>query len=498
MVKSRKSQKVKEQILELYRRKNGKRKIAQILGISKNTVKGVIRATELRPVDAEALNVTSTSWPERVRWDDVRGELDKKYVTIKCLHSEHAPDGIEYLRFWRELKRRFPESLEDKARIRFQYKPGVRVEIDYCDGILITDRITGAVKKTHLFAGVSSFSSYAFGEFVMNQKRDEFIRSQERMHSFFGGVFEYVIIDNLKSGVHKSHLYDPDLNPVYVDYANHAGFAVLPARPQTPRDKATVETTIGVIQRQFFAEVRNRVFYSLAELNACFREYLARLNSEVMKDHGVSRAARFEIEKPILRKLPEKAFETAEYRKVKVHPDCHVQVDKNFYSTPYRFIGQTLRARLTVKLIEIFNGDHETIAIHSRASGTGKFVTNDAHYPELKLASIRFDILHAKREAERVGPETKKLIDSLLDSNHPFRYLRRIQGILSLKKTYKPAVLEYACHQAMLFNRPRFSYINDCAKKFELSGHRPRVLGAPERDLSSVYLNNPENTENNL
>lgn len=109
-------------------------------------------------------------------------------------------------------------------------------------------------------------SSYTFGEFVLDQKLPTFLGVQERMFFFFGGVTPYVTPDNLKSGVHQAHLYDPDVNPTYCDFANHMGFAVLPARPYKSRDKASVESANGVIQRGFFQEVRNRTFYSLAEL----------------------------------------------------------------------------------------------------------------------------------------------------------------------------------------------------------------------------------------
>lgn len=500
MLGDRKSHQLKAQILGLYKKGIGKKRIAQILGISKNTVKGVVRAVDAGPTLVVAGKTPSglgeADWSSSIDWEKVREELGHRYATIKCLHAEFAPSGVDYLRFWRELKRRIPTDLAERARIRFQYKPGQRVEIDYCDGIGITDRKTGTTKKTHLFVGVSSFTDYTFGEFSMTQKREEFIASQDRMHHFFGGVFPYLVVDNLKSGVSQAHIYDPDVNPVYIDYANHMGFAVLPARPRTPRDKPAVEGNIGVIQRQFFAETRNRVFYSLNELNVCFRKYLKRLNGEVMKNYGVTRAERFATEKPLLKPLPTAPFETAEYRTAKVHPDCHIQVEKNFYSVPYRFIGQCVRVRLTPRLLEIFNDDHESIAVHSKLKGIGQFATIDSHYPEQKLATARFDIVLAKREAERSGQEMKKLVESLLAGDQPLRYLRRIQGILRLKKLYSAAALEYASHQAMLFNRVRLAYITDCAKKFELSGHRPRVVGAPERDRSSVYLqsDNPEET----
>ena len=496
MVGERKSPRMREQVLELYRRGVGKRKIALALGISKNTVKGVIRGDESGSSEA-LVGEGNAAWERQVYWEKVQADLGKKYVTIKSLHAEFAPDGVQYLRFWRALQRRIPLVAQDQVRIRFQYKPGQRLEIDYCDGIPITDRLTGQQTKTQLFAAASAFSDYFFGEFVMTQRREEFIASQDRMHHFFGGVYEYVVIDNLKSGVHHPHIYDPDVNPVYVDYANHMGFAVLPARPSTPRDKPTIETNIGVVQRQFFAEVRNRTFYSLAELNSCFREYLERLNSGVMKDYGVSRAERFAEEKTVLKALPVTPFEVAEYRMAKVHPDCHIQVEKNFYSVPYLLIGQQLRVRLSAKLVEAFNGDHESVAVHSRLRGCGKFSTYDTHYPEQKIAAARFDVQMAKRDALRIGPETAKLVDSLLDGSHPLRYLRRVQGLLRLKHHQSARAIEYGCHQAMLFDRPRLKYITDCVKKFDLAGHRPRVLETPERDLSSVYLKQNKNEEEN-
>jgi transposase len=505
MVGERKSLRMREQVLALHAQGKGKKRIALILGISKNTVKGIIRASpnqetrsgERGDVSPRAESVLDPDdWRRLVTWDEVLSQLSLRYVSVKCLHQEYGPPGVSYWSFWRELKARTPQDLVSRARIRLQHKPGSRVEIDYCDGIAIVDRRTGECTSTDLFCGVSSFSDYTFGEFVLSQKKEEFIAVQDRMNAFFGGVFEYLVVDNLKSGVHRSHTYDPDVNPLYMDYANYHGFAVLPARPRTPRDKPAVEAGIGVIQRQFFAEVRNKVFYSLAELNAAFRTYLSRLNSDVMKDYGVTRAQRFAEEQGLLRPLKSEPFEIAEYRTAKVHPDCHVQVDKNFYSVPYPLIGQELRVRLTPRLVEVFNSDHQSVAIHSRCRGYGKFSTETAHYPAQKVAAARFDVILARKEAKNIGPQTEKLVESLLEGTHPLRYLRRTQGILRLKNKFTTEAIEYGCHQAMLFARPRLQYITDCAKKFQTSGPKLRILSAPERDLSSVYLQNkPINLE---
>ena len=110
-------------------------------------------------------------------------------------------------------------------------------------------------------------------------------------------------VNPIRSAVRRSHLYDPDVNQTFVEFANHWGFAVILARPYRP--KAAVEAGVGLIQRQFFNEVRDRTFYSLSELKQTYREFKKRLNTSPMKDHGdLSRSDRFLNEKPHLKPLP--------------------------------------------------------------------------------------------------------------------------------------------------------------------------------------------------
>ena len=333
------------------------------------------------------------------------------------------------------------------------------------------------------------FSSYTFGEFVLDQKLPTFIGVQQRMFAYFGGITPYMVVDNLKSGVHRADLYDPDVNPTYCDFANHMGFAVLPARPYKPKDKGSGECHIGVVQRGFFQEVRNRVFYCLQELNQALRDYLHRLNREVMKDYGVSREQRFEQEKKQLKALPPSPFELSEWRAAKVHPDCHIQVEKNFYSVPFVYVGQRVRVRLTEKMVEVFSEDSQPLTAHGRLTGIGQFSTYDFHYPEKKLAVARFEVHHALAQAKKLGPHVETLVDKLLSTQHPLRHLRRVQGILRLAKRYPITLeaLDHACQRAMVFNKTRLAYIKDCALYFVTHGQRP-TLAAPTRQSDTLHL----------
>lgn len=483
MAKERTSVRMQDQIKRLKAQGVSIHKIARILRISRNTVRKFLGAPGWCTKEIEE-KATEESWIGKVDWNRIREEIAKG-CTIKQIHSEEVPE-VAYLTFWRALRNRMP--ISPVVTMRLHHTPGEKAQIDFCDGIKITDPRTGKVTSTQLFVGVLPFSSYTFGEFVENQKLPAFIGVQERMFSYFGGVTPYVVPDNLKSGVHQAHLYDPDVNPTYCDFANHMGFAVLPARPYKPRDKGATECAVGVIQRGFFQEVRNRTFYSIGELNCALRQYLERLNNAVMKDYGISRAMRYEEERKLLRPLPSSRFQMSEWRSAKVHPDCHIQVDKNFYSTPYSYVGQTVRVRLTEKMIEIFDEESQPITAHSRLGGYGKFATLDAHYPEAKVSVARFEIHHAKDQAKRIGPNVEKLIDILLSGEYPLRFLRRVQGILRLVKSHQISndALDYACAQGLLFKKTKLSYIKACAMHFR-NGFKPRLV-TPERPPDSAHL----------
>lgn len=481
MAKERTSVRMQAQIKIMSAQGHSIHSIARVLKLSRRTVRKYL---EPSPPPGE-----SGGWEDKIDWNYVRQEVYGKGTTVKQIGQEVAPE-IAYVKFWRVFREQAGrQASPEQVTIRLNHKPAEKTQVDFCDGVFITERDSGKKILTQFFLGVLPFSSYTFGEFVLDQKLATFIGVQQRMFAYFGGVTPYLVVDNLKSGVHKADLYDPDVNPTYCDFANHMGFAVLPARPYKPKDKGSGECHIGVVQRGFFQEVRNRVFYSLEELNEALRHYLKRLNHQVMKDYGVSREERLEEEKKQLKALPCSPFELSEWRRAKVHPDCHVQVEKNFYSVPFVYVGQNVRVRLTDKMVEVFSEDSQSLAAHSRLKGIGKFSTYDSHYPEQKLSVARFEVHHAKEQATRLGPHVEKLVEKLLLTDYPLRHLRRVQGILRLAKRHPITVeaLDHACQRALSFNKTRLAYIKDCALYFVTHGQRPTLL-APQRQFDTVHL----------
>lgn len=476
---------MQKQILELHARGMTARKIAKTLKVGRNTVRRVLNQKDvLEPGPARP------DWAKSVDWEKVRLEASRG-VPMNILAREHAGDVISYVQFWRQFHSIYPAV--PKVTMRLEHRPAEKCFFDYCDGIDVVDPSTGVSRKTSLMCGVMAMSSYTYGEFTFTERRDDLIRSMENAFRFFGGVTPYVTVDNQKAAVNQAHWYDPDVNPAFIDFANHWGFAVIPARPKRPQDKGANESGIGVIQKQFFQDVRNRKFTSLGELNLVFREYLERLNAALMKDWGVSRNDRFEGERAELKPCPQQNWEVSEWRLAKVHADCHVQVLKKFYSVPHAYVGREVRVKVTSKLIEIFDRDLSPLSCHARLLGKEIYSTDPRHYPEEKVALVQFSVQHALRSAQAVGPETENLITTLLRGEYPLRYLRRAQGILRLAQTGKVSrgALEHAARMGLTYNKTQFNYIKATAEYFDRNGNRPRIVqSAPKREPESMHLHN--------
>ncbi len=111
-------------------------------------------------------------------------------------------------------------------------------------------------------------SNYTYAEAVPSQELPHWVGAHVRAFEFFQGCPAIVVPDNLKAGVARADRYEPDLNRTYREMAAHYGAAVIPARPNKPRDKAKVEAGVLLVERWILARLRKRTFFSLAELNA--------------------------------------------------------------------------------------------------------------------------------------------------------------------------------------------------------------------------------------
>jgi transposase len=93
-------------------------------------------------------------------------------------------------------------------------------------------------------------------------------------YSYFGGVTRILVPDNLKTGVTANTRYETQLNQSYQELAEYYGTAIVPARVRKPQDKGLVKKSVGFSTAWITAALRERKFFSLAEVQEAIAERL--------------------------------------------------------------------------------------------------------------------------------------------------------------------------------------------------------------------------------
>ncbi len=459
--------KIKEVLRLKFEGELSKRQIARCCHISRPTVTGYLNrfkeadlswpaAVEMDDATLErklyppapALPVIERTMPD---WSHVHRELRRKGVTLALLWHEYKathPEGYRYSWFCKQY-RAWAGKLD--VVMRQEHRAGEKLFVDYAgQTVEVVDRRTGEVRQAQIFVAVLGASNYTYAEATWTQQLADWIGSHVRAFEFLGGASELIVPDNLRSGVSKAHRYEPDLNPTYQDLANHYGVAVLPARARRPRDKAKVEAGVLLVERWILAALRNQTFFSLEQLNREIARLLKRLNERAFKKLPGSRRELFEqLDRPALHPLPAQAYEFAEWKKVRVNIDYHVEIEGHYYSVPYQLVRRQLEARYTARTVECFHKG-QRVASHIRSLLKGHHTTLPEHMPKSHRQYAEWTPQRLIRWAGKSGPATARVVQTILERRaYPQQGFRSCLGIMRLGKSFGQDRLEAACRRAL-------------------------------------------------
>jgi len=414
-------------------------------------------------------------------------ELKKKGVTLQLLHEEYKrdnPDGYEKSQFY-QLYHDWRQKADPSMHIN--HKAGEKMFVDFSgDRPCYKDPATGRTIEAELFVSVLGASSYIFAYAVPNETTESFIKCNIKAFEFYGGCPECLILDNLKAGVTHACYYDPDINKALAAMAQHYNIAVIPTRVRRPKDKAKVENAVLQSQRRILAVLRNRTFFSLAELNEAIAEETKKLNERPMAIINKSRYDLFiEIERPVLKPLPSERFIIASWTKAKVHIDYHVKVEKTYYSVPYTLIGETLDIMHTGNTVEIYHKG-KRVASHIKVNKPGAFVTENLHMPEEHRRYLEWTPARIRLWGQKIGPHTRTLMEEIMNHRvHPEHGFRSCLGIIRLSKTYSPERVEKACKRALEIE----AYNYKSVKSLLQMGLEGSVIDAENKKIIPLHNN---------
>jgi transposase len=354
--------------------------------------------------------------------------------------------------------RRFVHRLEETHGLpfrRIECDPGDEAQVDFGTGAPVVGP-DGKRRKTHVLRVVLSHSRKGYSEAVLRQTTDDFLRCLEDAFRHFGGVPKRLILDNLKAAVTKADWFDPELNPKVRSFGEHYGTVFLPTRPYTPRHKGKVERGVDYVQEN---ALKGRTFTSLEEQNRFLRDW--ELTVADTRVHGTTRrhvGGHFtNVERARLLPLPTDPFPSFREARRAVHRDGHVEVERAYYSVPPEYLTRRVWVRWDARMVRVFNDRMEPVAVHVRHE-PGRFSTLPVHIAAEKISGVERGAAWHLARARRLGPHSACWAEAVIEIRG-VEGVRVLIGLLGLAERHPTAAIERACEIASSYGSYRLRTI---------------------------------------
>ncbi|MBH9282525.1 IS21 family transposase [Pseudomonas aeruginosa] len=452
-------------ILTLLERGKSQREIARLTGIDRKTVKGYRErwlaeganspgvATGSEVAVAPPGQQTPPPWPpagmpvatsrcEPHRdFIEAQVRLGRNGVAIyQDLVDQHGFAGAynSVKRFVAKLRHEEPERFD-----RLSFLPGEEMQVDYGEGAPTRVPGTDRYRKPRLFVATLRYSRRSFRRVVWKSSQQVWAELHEQAWRYFGGSCRYVVLDNLKEGVLKPDLYEPELNPVFAATLAHYEVVADPARVRDPNRKGTVESAIGHTQA---TALKGKRFETIEAQNEHLERWETRWAAQ--RIHGTERRqvqAMFEDERAHLQRLPLTGMQYFKQEERTVCDDGCVRVDHSSYSARPMAIGAKVLVRIFERRIEIRElTTGRLVRTHERAERPGTVVMPQAERVFNPSRETRFIL----KQADQIGPQAARLCRMLFGIEGRVGQ-RKLHGIVNLSRRYPSRFVNAACAAAI-------------------------------------------------
>jgi transposase/5S rRNA maturation endonuclease (ribonuclease M5) len=339
-------------------------------------------------------------------------------------------------RFVRRLKKKDPKQYD-----RLEFLPGEEAQVDYGKGAPTLHR-NGRYRRPRLFIMTLKYSGRAFRKVVWRSSKETWCRLHEEAFRYFGGCPQYIVLDNLKEGVIRPDIYDPQLNALYAAVLEHYRVTADPARVGDSNRKGTVENTVKHTQD---TALKGRRFNLIQAQNDWLMHWEKRWAAQ--RIHGRSKrqvAQMFREEKPYLASLPLAPFRYFKQETRTVYDDGTIQVDKAYYAASPAPLHSKVVVRIYADQIEILDPVRmEVIRRHGRSSQPGSVLMR----PEERIFNPSRETDRLLARAEMIGPHSFSLCEMWFNQEGRTGQ-RRMYGLVNLVRHYPARYVEKAAELA--------------------------------------------------
>ena len=423
----------------VYKQTGSKRRTADLLGISRNTVKKLLALSEEPVYKRTCYPSKLDSYKEQIiiwRCDPyffngtrILAELKKRGYTGSI--------GPVY-RFLRKVDEDCDGQTSTKATTRHESPPGDQAQFDWSEYQV---SVGGVIQTVYCFSMILAASRKKAICFSLREDADAIYEAIQELFEDLGGVTLELLIDNPKALVIQNKPRSEEeikYNPHALLMAAHLRTELNACPCYWPRKKGKIERPFNYIEEQF---IKGNQFDSMEELNRRGKEFI---NEWCNDKHSTTQRIPNEHylleEKQMLQPLPKGRYRMSPLKPRIVSPDSFVSINTNKYSVPVRYMGKRVFYQLIYGFrIEIYDSKGNLILKTETVPGKKKVIKDDEHYKEIaprtptSIPQIRRDFTALFKNGERYLTEAGRKFDQ------PTHHARKI---LEFRDIYDDEVLD--------------------------------------------------------
>lgn len=365
-------------------KKNGfsMRQAAQMLGMSRNTVKrywdGAHTPDEKKAyppqVDSPQKEVVMAALETYFQENKTVGKQRVNAKTAwEAIRERYEVGESTVRRYTRELKGRNPEGF-----IPLSFEPGEMMQIDWCE---VKVNLQGHLWKVPVFCAVLPYSYGIFAMVMPNMKLPCFLEAHVEFFQFMGGVGRRILYDNLRTAVFSGTGKYAVKQERFCLFEAHYAFEAVFANAESGNEKGSVENLCSLIRQVAFTPIPkgNNLMEIQEQVTRRCQDYL---RFHKIKDRPRPIAPMLEEERRALMPLPLKPFRAYAETTAVVKSDLTFRCDTTKYSAPQEYIGKTVTVRATSYQIEAWY-QGKLVCTHTKPFLKGEHQYLPEHYLSL-------------------------------------------------------------------------------------------------------------------
>ena len=386
------------------------RAIANILGISRNTVKKYCKGSQV-PWERQGTSGRRPYVITEEVMEFIKGCLaTDEEENIK--KQQHTARRI-YLRLVEEkgfnggesTVREIVAALKDKQKkvfIPLSFEPGEAIQIDWGQATIY---LAGNKKKVNLFCMRECYSADIYCTAFFRQNEESFLEGQIAGFEYFGGVSQRIIFDNAKVAVKEGFGVHAKVQDRYKALAAHYAFQCVFTNISAGHEKGLVEGLVGWIRRNVLVPIPR--VDTLDELNAELRSRCLRYREHQIKGKEQPVGTMARAAKIAMIALPKYKFDSSKSITATVDSYSTVRFDYNHYSVPVRYAGKEISIKGYGNEVLMLYRNTE-IARYTRCYERGKTLYRLEHYIDLIEKRPR-SVFNAKPVKNNISLELQQL-----------------------------------------------------------------------------------------